>query len=228
MRQCLSTGHFDRGRKEKMQNRYFCSGFIILLSFFLVLNLCFSGCKNPFKTRKSPPPVISEGTWETPARPDIVIQNLLYAYNERIIGNFNQCLLDSFLFSAPEDSLDAANQGRTDLFANWDRSVEISITTRIFDNSRLNPDSFSYVLSFHSIPPVPDDIGDSLASLSREYELLFLNGKAEPPETTLAQGIATFLMKQTSLNWWSIYFWKDIPSAANTDDWADLKAKFRQ
>ncbi len=203
-------------------------GAIALLCFILILNVCFFGCKNPFKTRKSPLPIISEGTWETPALPEIVIQNLLYAYNERIIGNFNQCLLDSFIFSAPEDSLDAANQGRADLFANWDRSVEISVTTRIFDSSRQNPDSFSYVVSFHTLPPIPDDIGDSLASLSREYELMILNGKATPPETTWAKGIATFLMRQTSLNWWSIYFWKDIPSVANADDWADLKAKFRQ
>ncbi len=193
-----------------------------------MINLCLSGCKNPFKTRSSPTPVISEGTWETPARPDIVILNLLYAYNERIIGNFNQCLGDSFIFSAPEDSLDAANQGRADLFAGWDRSVEISVTARIFDTSRQNPDSFSYVLSIHSIPTIPDDIGDSTASLSREYELLILNGKTTPPDTASAKGIATFLMRQTSLDWWSIYFWKDIPSVANTDDWADLKAKFRQ
>ena len=211
-----------------MRNRKVCPGFIGLVCFFLMIDLCLSGCKNPFKTRNSPTPVIIEGTWETPARPDIVIQNLLYAYNERIIGNLNQCLGDSFIFSAPEDSLEAANQGRADLFAGWNRPVEISVTTRIFDTYRQNPDSFSYVLSIHSIPTIPDDISDSLASLSREYELLILNGKTAPPETTSAKGIATFLMRQTSLNWWSIYFWKDIPSVANTDDWADLKAKFRQ
>jgi len=193
-----------------------------------MLNLGFFGCKNPFRTRKSPPPIISEGTWETPSQPEIVIQNLLYAYNERIIGNFNQCLADSFRFSAPEDSLDAVNQGRTDLFSGWDRSVELSVTTRIFDISRQYPDSISYFLSINSTPSVPDDIGDSLAALSREYELLIISGKTTPPESTLAKGIVTFGMRQTSLNWWSIYFWKDIPSVANTEDWADFKAQFRQ
>ncbi|HEX7400713.1 MAG TPA: hypothetical protein VF369_00915 [candidate division Zixibacteria bacterium] len=202
--------------------------FIFILILILMLNLCLSGCKNPFRTRESPPPIISEGTWETPSQPEIVIQNLLYAYNERIIGNFIQCLADSFRFSAPEDSLDAVNQGRTDLFAGWDRSVELSVTTRIFDISRQYPDSISYVLSFDLTPPVPDDIGDSLSTLSREYELLTISGKTAPPESTLAKGIATFWMRETSLNWWSIYLWKDIAAVANSADWADFKAQFRQ
>jgi hypothetical protein len=206
----------------------FRHGFVFISILGLILILSFSGCKNPFRTRNSPPPIISEGTWETPSQPEIVIQNLLYAYNERIIGNFIQCLADSFMFSAPEDSIDAVNHGRTDLFAGWNRSVELSVTTRIFDISRQYPDSISYVLSFDLTPPVPDDIGDSLATLSREYELLTISGKSSPPESTLAKGIATFWMRETSLNWWSIYLWKDIALVANTPDWADFKAQYRQ
>ena len=194
----------------------------------MILSLCIFACKNPFRTRNSPTPIVSEGTWETPSQPEIVIQNLLYSYNERIIGNFIQCLADSFRFSAPEDSQDAVNLGRTDLFAGWDRSVELSVTTRIFDISRQYPDSISYVLSFKLAPPVPDDIGDTLATLSREYELLTISGKTAPPESTLAKGIATFWMRETSLNWWSIYLWKDIAAVANTPDWADFKAQYRQ
>lgn len=203
--------------------------FLRVAILFLVLlgQLHLSGCKNPFKTRHSPPPIVSEGTWETPARPDIVIQNLFYAYHEKIMGNFIQCLCDSFGFSAPEDSIDAVNQGRADLFAHWDRSVESSVTTRIFNTYTQNPDSLSYVLSFLATPPVPDQVGDSLAVLSRGYQLLVLDLKASPPETTLVEGTATFLMRQTSLNWWSIYFWNDIPAAAGKPDWADFKAEFR-
>jgi hypothetical protein len=202
--------------------------FIVLFCFLLMGGAVISGCKNPFKTRGSPPPVISEGTWETPALPEIVIQNLLYSYNERIIGNFIQCLCDSFRFSAPEDSIDAYNDGRDELFASWDRSVEISVTTSIFNTTRQNPDSLDYVLSFSLIPSVSDEVSDTLAVLSREYELFIYELKADPPETTLTKGTATFRMRQTSLNWWSIYFWRDIPAEAGEDDWADFKAKFRQ
>jgi hypothetical protein len=191
-----------------MQERSLRHSFIFIWILILILGLCIFGCKNPFRTRESPPPIISEGTWETPSQPEIVIQNLLYSYNERIIGNFIQCLADSFRFS--------------------DRSVELSVTTRIFDISRQYPDSISYVLSFKLTPPVPDDIGDSIATLSREYELLTISGRSAPPESTLAKGLATFWMRETSLNWWSIYLWKDIAAVANTEDWADFKAQFRQ
>lgn len=200
---------------------------ISLFSFLIIGCFCFSGCKNPFKTRSSPQPVISEGTWETPALPKIVIQNLLHAYNEKIIGNFIQCLCDPFRFSARVDSIDAVDDGLPELFANWDRSVEISVTTSIFSTSRQNPDSFGYVVSFLSTHP-PDEVGDTLAVLSRDYELFIFDLKATPPETTLAKGTATFHMRQTSFNWWSIYFWSDFPAETGEDDWADFKAQFRQ
>jgi hypothetical protein len=201
--------------------------YIVLFSFLLVGYTGISGCKNPFKTRRSPPPVISLGTWETPASPEVVIDNLFHAYNEKIIGNFIQCLSDSFRFSAPEDSIDATNQGRPELFANWDRSVEVSVTTSIFNTSSQNPDSFNYVLWFYLNPELPDEVGDTLAVLSRDYELLIFDLKATPPETTLAKGTATFHMIQTSF-WWSIYFWSDFPAETGKDDWADFKAEFRQ
>jgi hypothetical protein len=200
----------------------------VLFSLLLTGSTSVSGCKNPFKTRSSPPPEFSEGTWETPALPTIVIHNLLHSYNEKVIGNFIQCLCDSFGFSAPEDSIDAFNEGRDDLFAQWDRSVEISVTTSIFNTARQHPDSFGCVLRFHSDPPVPDEVGDTLAVLSRDYELLIYDFKADPPETTLAIGTATFHMRQTSLNWWNIHFWIDIPAEAGETDWADFKARFRQ
>jgi hypothetical protein len=199
------------------------------VSFLLLAgHVCMWGCKNPFKTRSSPPPVSAEGTWETPALPQIVIGNLLYAYNEKVIGNFIQCLADSFRFSAPEDSIDATNEGRYDLFAQWDRSVEISVTTGIFNTSRQSPDSFDYVLWFRSNPGLPDQVEDTLAVLSRDYELLIFHFKSDPAETTSAKGTATFHMRQTSLNWWSIYFWSDIAAQASETDWADFKAGFRQ
>lgn len=198
---------------------------ILLLLGSLFLFFYLPGCKNPFKTRKSPPPIITEGTWDTPYLPKIVIENLLHAYNEKIIGNFILCLGDSFRFSAPEDSIDALNRGRPELFANWDKSTEVNVTNSIFTTFRQNVDSIKYELSFDTIPPVPDQVEDTMAVLSRDYVLLIL--KYTPPETTLAQGTATFHMKETSLNWWSIYFWSDIPNVSGGYDWGDFKAEFR-
>jgi len=209
---------------RRIRRAYFY--YVSLFSFLLLGYSCLSGCKNPFRTRHSPHPTVSEGTWETPALPEIVIQNLLYAYNEKIIGNFIQCLCDSFIFSAPEDSIDAVNQGRADLFAGWDRSVEISVTTSVFNTFRQHPDSLDYVLSIHATPPVPDEKSDTQAILYRDYDLLVFNLKSASTDTI--KGTATFYMHQTSLNWWSIYYWSDVPAIPGKYDWADFKAKFRQ
>lgn len=203
-------------------------GLTALLSLLLAVYCCVSGCKNPFKTRNSPPPESREGTWETPALPEIVIENLLNAYRERIIDNFTECLSDSFTFSAPEDSIDATNYGRPWLFESWDREVEIRVTDNIFKTVRQNPDSTDYDLYLHLTSPSQDEENDTVAIFYRDYELLVYDLKASPPETTWAKGTAAFHMTRTSLNWWSIYFWSDIPAAAGEDDWADFKARFRQ
>jgi hypothetical protein len=201
---------------------------LLLIFAGLIISICFFGCKNPFKTRESPEPKTREGTWDTPFLPETVVRNLLNAYNEKVIGNFILCLCDTFRFSAPEDSLKAIQDNREELFANWDKSTEVSVTTSIFAGFRQNVDSISYVLLFDPDPPIADDIGDTTAVLLREYELLIFDVKSDPPETTLARGTATFHMKQTSLNWWSIYFWGDIPEVSGGYDWGDFKAGFRQ
>ena len=203
-------------------------GLTVLLFLLLMAYCCVAGCKNPFKTRNSPPPESREGTWETPALPEIVIENLLKAYNEKIIDNFAECLSDSFRFSAPEDSIDAANLGLPWLFEDWDRDVEIRVTDNIFRTVRGSSDSLDYDLYLYLTSPNQDEENDTLAVFYRDYELFIYDLKVSPPETTLAKGTAAFNMRQTSLNWWSIYFWNDIPATAGEDDWADFKAKFRQ
>ena len=204
------------------------TGLTLLFCLLLTAYCCVSGCKNPFRTRSSPPPEFREGTWETPALPETVIDNLLNAYRERIIDNFAECLSDSFRFSAPEDSIDAVNYGLPWLYEGWDREVEIRVTDNIFKTVRRDSDSSDYDLYLHLTSPNQDEENDSLAVLYRDYELFIYHLKASPPETTLAKGTAAFYMRQSSLNWWSIYLWSDIPAEAGEDDWADFKAAFRQ
>jgi hypothetical protein len=192
----------------------------------VVLLTC--SCKNPFKTRGSPQPELREGTWETPALPTVVLENLFHAYNEKIVDNFAECLSDSFLFSAPEDSIDATNLGQPWLFADWNRDAEITVTDNIFKTFSQNPDSSGLVLSFSSTPAFQDEEGDSVAVLYKDYELLVYERRGANPETTLIQGTAAFHMKKTPLNLWSIYFWRELLPVPGQEDWADFKAKFRQ
>jgi hypothetical protein len=196
------------------------------LGVLLLLFLC-SSCKNPFTTRKSPAPLSPGGTWQFPASPQIVIQNLYHSYNERIIDNFLLCLADSFKFSSPEDSIDAVNNNQPELFAYWNKDAERAVTANIFNVYRRNPDSLSYNLYLYPDPSRSDDVRDSSAVIFRSYELYIYKFLPAPPETTLAQGWATFYLKITSFNWWSIYFWNDQPKVSGKYDWGDFKASFR-
>ena len=216
------------GRRMSCLRKLAGSTSVFLFFGGLVFMLSLPGCKNPFKTRKSPPPVAqAEGTWDTPSEPQVVVTNLFHAYSEKIITNFDRCLCDSFRFSAPEDSQQAIQDNREELFAGWDRNAELSVTANIFTTFRQNADSISYLLLFDPVPPVPDDVSDTAAMLLRDYQLLILEVKSASVESTLAQGTATFHMQQTSLNWWCIRFWGDIPDLSGGYDWGDFKAEFR-
>lgn len=199
-----------------------------ILLFLLVCTasiLLLSGCKNPFKTRKSPEPKGQIGTWDTPVEPRVVIQNLLYAYNEKIIENFNTCICDTFNFSAPEDSI---KPGRPELFSNWDAGTEKMITSSLFDFFRENSDSMDYLLFIDFETYREDKDADTLAIVTVNYTITIHQFKTEGEEPREAKGVATFHLKQTSLNWWAIFFWSDIPDTPDGYDWALFKAQFRE
>ena len=190
-----------------------------LISVILIL-IIFSGCKNPFKTRSSPPPSGEAGTWNTPSKPEIVLENLMNSYNEKIIENFNQCLSDTFVFSAPEDSIE-----REVLFSNWNGNVEKRVTTNIFNLTKQYPDSVDFILSIDFDNIIKDEITDSTEVLSVNYTLSILRYKPEY-ETKKAEGVSTFHLKETGLSWWAIYFWEDRPKSSDYN-WADFKAEYR-
>jgi hypothetical protein len=197
----------------------------VFLFFLFASMLFFSGCKNPFKTRKSPEPKGQIGTWDTPVEPKVVIQNLLFAYNEKIIENFNTCICDTFKFSAPEDSI---KPGRPELFSNWDAGTEKMITGNLFDFFRENSDSVDYFLFIDFDTYREDKDADTLAIVTVNYTITIHQFKLEGEEPREAKGVATFYLKQTSLNWWSIFFWSDIPDTPDGYDWAAFKAQFRE
>lgn len=199
----------------------------VFLFGLLIGILVFSGCKNPFKTRKSPEPKGQRGTWDTPVEPKVVIQNLLFAYNEKIIENFNTCICDTFRFSAPEDSVQAVNQNQPELFSNWDAETEKMVTANLFDFFSEHSDSMDYLLFFDFETYREDKESDTLAIVTVNYRITIHEFKSEDGEPLEARGVATFHLKETSLNWWSIFLWSDIPDTPGGYDWAAFKAQFR-
>ena len=190
--------------------------------------LTFIGCaKNPFSTRTGEPPLGAGGTWDTPQSPEVTIRNLLFAYNEKVISNYQLCLSDSFYFSAPEDSIDAVNNGRGDLFSDWNQSVELSTATVIFRNFTGSDTMNMYLTLGPSIEHV-DEVEDSTATLYRNYDLLIVKVLAGIPDSVTASGLATFHLTQEQLNWWTIRWWEDLPSGAGIYSWGDFKAEYRR
>lgn len=187
-----------------------------------------SGCaKNPFSTRDSEQPYGAAGTWETPQSPDVTLNNLLYAYNEMVaISNYELCFSDSFSFSSPEDSIDAVNNGRGDLFANWDKSVEIQTALNIFATFS-GADTLGLFLTMAPASQYTDIVEDTTAVMYRSYTLTLITTHPLSADTTVAEWLATFHLRQEQLNWWTITWWGDIPALPGQTDWGDIKAEYR-
>jgi len=197
-----------------------------LLFIVLAIGLLSAGClKNPFATRDSELPAGTSGTWETPATPEVVLINLLFAYNEKNIQNFQLCLSDQFVFSAPEDSIEAEAQGNGYLFHDWFKDVELATTQNIFSTFSESGRYLDLILS--SSTDYPDSLGDTLAVIYRNYILRVVESDSLGVDTTLIEGLAGFGLSQTQFNWWSIDFWQELPSTRSELDWGDFKAEYR-
>ena len=198
-----------------------------LTLIMLALGIIISGCiKNPFSTRDSQQPVGITGTWETPASSETVIRNLLFAYNEKVVQNFQSCLAENFVFSAPEDSIEAEAQSNGYIYYNWNKEIEVSTTENIFSTFGAGANHLDLILSEST--DYPDSIGDTTAVLYRDYTLRIIINDSPSPDTTVYEGLATFRLNQTLFNWWSIYFWQDLPSPSNNNSWGDFKANYRR
>jgi hypothetical protein len=199
-----------------------------IAKFTLMLALSLTACaKDPFSTRGTEAPLGTGGTWETPQAPEVVVRNLLFAYNERVISNYELCLSDSFKFSSPEDSIDALNNGRAELYSDWNQQVEIASTSNIF-HTFSGSDTMNLFLIMAASPGHGDLLEDSLAILYRNYTITIIEEHAGISDTVTASGQATFHLRQEQLNWWTIYWWEDLPVSTNAMDWGDFKAEYRR
>ncbi len=196
---------------------------ITLMTLIGILVLC--ACKNPFKTRSSEAPSGPRGTWNPPTTPETVIQNLYYAYTEKIIDNYVMCFSDSFVFSAPEDSIEAIGQNQPERFWNWNLSVERNVTFGLFN--LYTSGSKRYVLILDKNPDRPDVKGDTSATLYRNYLIYLYDYDKTEPLVGIVRGSSTFYLRQSSYDFWNIYFWEDRPLLTGEYDWAKFKSQFR-
>lgn len=199
-----------------------CGG--IRVRAILVLGLAgliFSGCQNPFSSRKPEKPLGQTGSWEFPSTPNTVLKNLGLAYNEKILTNYETCFSSDFQFEV-DYFLTGQFGSRT-----WNRDIELTTASKIYSTYTKYSDSIQYLVAIFPSADLPDDIQqDTIAILYRSYELLQMHSQSEP-ETTVVTGVATFHLRQENYSFWLITKWFDQHTNSTSPSWGDFKAQFR-
>jgi len=188
----------------------------LLLLFVSVLTI-YSCAKNPFSTRDNEEPTEPVGTFIPPTSPLIVLENLRFAYSELVIGNFVQCLDNSFIYrfdflqTLPGDTA-------------WDYRQEVNLTTKLFsacsaDKSRMI--SIQLTLQVDQ----PDLVLDTTATLIRSYTVSVTDSLGTVKQNF--QGIARFDLVEGAFNFWSLRRWEDLHEDLGINSWAEFKNAYR-
>jgi len=176
--------------------------------------LMIGGCaKNPFSTRDSESPQAIGGTYTDPVSPGIAIENLLYACNERNIGNFSRTLDDPFVFTF--DFLETGTPGE---LTQWPVVEEIRVTEKMFralEKLELNWSASQVDLE-----------DDTSAVYYRNYAIRAVTAD-DPPDTVNYAGEAILYLHVNESSRWLIERWEDRHLTGQPRSWADLKARYR-
>lgn len=193
----------------------------------LIITLAIMSCvKSPFDTRNSQEPAGSTGTWETPATPEALLLNFLFAYNEMNIQNYQLCLDDDFRFSSEQDSIEAESEGNGYLYRFWDKPTDVLATENAFNSFKAENRRLDLILA--PAQSYEDSLGDSLSVLYRDYTVRLIDIDSLSADTLTIEGTTSFSVRRSSLfSLWSIYLWSEISLGSSEYNWADLKAEYR-
>ncbi|MGQ0720376.1 MAG: hypothetical protein ACT4PE_02240 [Candidatus Eiseniibacteriota bacterium] len=174
-----------------------------------------AGC-DLFATRE-PPPVEegTEGIWQTPTTPRIVVENLERALEAPSFGDYQRALTEDFVFR-PDDAdvvrIGLERPGETP-YENWDREVERQTAEAISQSA----DSVALTLELFEETPIA-----AARLIKYRYDLtLFSAGTG-----TTFEGEAWFQIRQEPNGDWLIFDWEDVASS-NTQSWGLLKGRSR-
>ncbi len=195
----------------------FSTKLITVFRAFLIMGgilVVVSGCtKNPFSTRDSEPPITTGGTYTEPFTPDIAVENLYHAYNERNIGNFTRVFADSFQFTF--DFLNIGQPGEVN-------QILLNEETRITENIFRAVDTLILTWDFSQT----DIEDDSTGVFYRAYEIDVVTTDTAT-DTTTYLGEAIFYLRVRDDARWEVVRWEDRHLAGDEFSWADLKWRYR-
>ena len=185
---------------------------------FVLTSVLVCGC-GLFEPRVPDEPGTGVIPWIPPTEPDSVFANLKNALEGKVIGNYTDCLDDSFVFHPdPSDSVELYALYSMDVYENWRRDVEQTVTQTIFDEAASIRVTFT-----------PRDtticVGDDECFFYYKYELqvIFKVGGTE-----YYYGLVDYHLRSEG-GYWYIYAWLDKrdPDFQDFDSWGKLKGTKR-
>jgi hypothetical protein len=182
---------------------------------FIIISLTLIGC-DLFSTRDSEKPVTPRTTYEFPATPQAVINNLTNSFIEKDIQNQLSCLADSNFSN--KSYLFIPSSGSAVIYPGfataWDRKSENQYLTNLFAQVKDN-EKIAMTLSDASL----HTYGDS-ALYAAHYTLTI--PKKNNSVAAVYQGEMHLSLIQDSRPVWVIYLWQDIKTS-DVPNWSDLR-----
>lgn len=193
------------------------ANYIYVLSLILLLMI---GCGNPFETRTPESPDSEQLVCEPAISPQMVLENLIDAYEYQSLECYMQLFDSTFVFEADPYEREGTLGY---LYRDWEINIEINVTQSLFEQVSLE-DGITLILT--SVPDKPDPPEPHLsATLYRNYTLALDYPQSQIPPAAPAQGIAIFALTENQRGFWQITHWED--QRQNTIDWGAIKGIFR-
>lgn len=187
------------------------------VSLILLLSFSFFGCEL-FTTRDPEEPDTARSNFQVATTPEILIQNLIDAFQDKNAENYIYCFVDSS-FSVKQFSFQpsASAGSQYPFLKNWNLRDEkqyfINLTNSISGSS-------SIVLSFTE--DEKSIFGDSLTYFAT-YGLNIPTSDDQLPKHY--QGKLSFTIVRDSRSQWVITTWQDVQSGSDYS-WSDLKGRY--
>jgi len=187
------------------------------ISLILLFSFSFFGCEL-FTTRDPEEPDTARSNFQVATTPEILIQNLIDAFQDKNAENYIYCFVDSS-FSVKQFSFQpsASAGSQYPFLKNWNLRDEkqyfINLTNSISGSS-------SIVLSFTE--DEKSIFGDSLTYFAT-YGLNIPTSDDQLPK--YYQGKLSFTIVRDSRSQWVITTWQDVQSGSDYS-WSDLKGRY--
>ena len=187
-----------------------------IIYFIIILLVVFMSSCSIFETRTPEDPIGDSGVFVPPTTPDIVIDNLLEAFNKKNSENYYSCFSKNKFEFLPTSEILARYPS---LFQEWNINNEkqyiIALSTNL--QNAVNPNLIFTNKEFVSFSA---DSAVFIADYFIKCEFIDIS------IPTNYQGKVNFTIKNELNSEWTITNWKDFQNNDTVNTWSYLKALF--